>query len=193
MMRFIENIDFAMENDPAVGVGKCKFINRLKVFILYPSIHALIGHTISHFLYTHGLRFLGRLNSQFMRFLTGIEIHPNAKIGHSVFIDHGSGVVIGETAEVGDRVLMYHGATLGGTGKHVGKRHPTVGNDVTIGAGAKVLGPIKIGDRVRIGANSVVLKDVPNDCTVVGIPGKIVRNRSNESLKTLENLEDGFH
>lgn len=175
-MKFIKNIDFVIENDPAASRGKSKLLNRLKVFIIYPSVHALIGHSISHFLHTHKLVFLARLNSQIMRFFTGIEIHPGAEIGHSILIDHGMGVVIGETAVVGNRVIIYHGSTLGGTGNHSGKRHPTIGNDVIIGSGAKVLGPVVIGDHVKIGANSVVLKDIPNGSTVVGIPGRVVKN-----------------
>lgn len=157
----------AMKNDPAAR-------NPLEVFILYPCIHALIHYRIAHFFYRKKCFFMARLISQISRFFTGIEIHPGAKIGKGLFIDHGMGVVIGETAEVGDNVTLYHGVTLGGTGKDKGKRHPTVGNNVTIGSGAKVLGPINIGDNVKIGANSVVLKDVPASTTAVGIPAKII-------------------
>lgn len=178
-MKLIKNIDYIIENDPAANMSSSKFLNRLKVLIIYPSVHALLGHSISHFLHTKGLKFLARLNSQIVRFLTGIEIHPGAEIGHSIMIDHGMGVVIGETAIVGNRVIIYHGTTLGGTGNHTGKRHPTVGNNVIIGAGAKVLGPITIGDNSKIGANSVVLKDVPENATVVGIPGKVVKINDN--------------
>lgn len=174
-MKFIKNIDYILENDPASGRGGLKFLAILKVFIIYPSVHALIGHSISHALNNVGLKFLARLNSQIFRFFTGIEIHPGATIGHSIMIDHGMGVVIGETAEVGNRVTIYQGVTLGGTGNHTGKRHPTVGNDVIIGSGAKVLGPITLGDEVKVGANSVVLNDIPAGATVVGIPGKIVK------------------
>lgn len=177
-MKMIKNIDFILENDPAAGGGKIKFFNRLKVFIIYPSVHALIGHSVSHALSNMGLKFLARLNSQIMRFFTGIEIHPGAKIGHSIMIDHGMGVVIGETAEVGNRVVLYQGVTLGGTGNHTGKRHPTIGDGVFIGSGAKVLGPVTLGNNVKVGANSVVLRDIPANSTVVGIPGKIVKTKN---------------
>lgn len=162
------DIEYIMENDPAAR-------SKTEVFLLYPSIHARIGHSISHFLYSHKRFFLARLVSQISRFLTGIEIHPGAKLGGGILIDHGMGVVIGETAEVGSRVTIYHGTTLGGTGKEKGKRHPTVGDNVIIGAGAKVLGPINIGSNSKIGSNAVVLRDVPNGATVVGIPGKVVK------------------
>lgn len=141
--------------------------NILEVMILYPGFHILIFHKLSHFLYIHKLFFLARLNSQLGRFFTGIEIHPGAKIGRRFFIDHGMGIVIGETATIGNDCTMYHNATLGGTGKDKYKRHPDIGNNVMIGAGAKVLGPIKIGNNVKIGANSTVLKDIPDDVTVV--------------------------
>nr|WP_297574926.1 serine O-acetyltransferase [uncultured Peptostreptococcus sp.] len=180
-MKFIKNIDYIIANDPASSRGNIKFLNRLKVFVIYPSVHALIGHSISHALSNIGLKFLARLVSQLFRFLTGIEIHPGATIGHSIMIDHGMGVVIGETAEVGNRVTIYQGVTLGGTGNHTGKRHPTVGNDVIIGSGAKVLGPVTLGNEVKVGANSVVLHDVPNGATVVGIPGKIVKIKNSSS------------
>lgn len=156
-----------VENDPAAR-------NKLEVLLLYPCVHALIAYRISHFFYKHKFFFIARLISQLSRFFTGIEIHPGAKIGKGLVIDHGMGVVIGETAEVGDNVLIYHGVTLGGTGKDKGKRHPTVGNNVVIGSGAKVLGPIKIGDNAKIGANAVVLKEVPEGATAVGIPAKII-------------------
>lgn len=161
------DIDSIMKNDPAAR-------NRLEVFLLYPSIHAVISHRIANFCYKRKMFFLARLISQLSRHFTGIEIHPGAKIGKGLFIDHGMGVVIGETAEIGDNVVMYHGVTLGGTGKNKGKRHPTVGNNVTIGSGAKILGPITLGDNSKIGANAVVLKDIPANCTAVGIPAKIV-------------------
>lgn len=179
-MNFIKNIDYIIENDPASSRGNSKFLNRLKVFIIYPSVHALIGHSISHFLSNMGLKFLARLVSQIFRFATGIEIHPGATIGHSIMIDHGMGVVIGETAEIGNRVTIYQGVTLGGTGNHTGKRHPTVKDDVVIGSGAKVLGPITLGNEVKIGANSVVLNDIPDGATVVGIPGKIVKIKNSK-------------
>lgn len=163
-----KDIEYIMENDPAART-------KLEVFLLYPSIHARLAHMISHFLYKKNLLFLARLISQRARFLTGIEIHPGATLGAGILIDHGMGVVIGETAELGDRITIYHGTTLGGTGKEKGKRHPTVGNNVVIGAGSKVLGNIKIGSNSKIGANSVVLDDVPEGATVVGIPGKVVK------------------
>lgn len=155
-----------LENDPAAR-------NKIEVFILYPSIHALINHRIAHWFQKHKMYFIARLISQISRHFTGIEIHPGAKIGRGLFIDHGMGVVIGETAEIGDDVTIYHGVTLGGTGKEKGKRHPTIGNNVIIGCGAKVLGNIKVGDNAKIGANSVVLKDVPEGATAVGIPARI--------------------
>ena len=168
-----KDIEYIMENDPAART-------KLEVFLLYPSIHARLAHMISHFLYKKNLLFLARLISQLARFLTGIEIHPGATLGAGILIDHGMGVVIGETAELGDRITIYHGTTLGGTGKEKGKRHPTVGNNVVIGAGSKVLGNIKIGSNSKIGANSVVLHDVPEGATVVGIPGKVVKiNKTN--------------
>ena len=159
----IENV---MKNDPAART-------KLEVLLLYQSIHVLIFYRIAHGLYKIKLFFLARLISQLGRFLTGIEIHPGAKIGKGLFIDHGMGVVIGETAEIGDNVTIYHGVTLGGTGKDKGKRHPTIGNNVIIGCGAKILGPISIGDGAKIGANSVVLKNVPKGKTAVGIPAVI--------------------
>lgn len=159
----IENV---MKNDPAART-------KLEVLLLYQSIHVLIFYRIAHGLYKIKLFFLARLISQLGRFFTGIEIHPGAKIGKGLFIDHGMGVVIGETAEIGDNVTIYHGVTLGGTGKDKGKRHATIGNNVIIGCGAKILGPISIGDGAKIGANSVVLKNVPKGKTAVGIPAVI--------------------
>ncbi len=155
------------ERDPAAR-------NWLEVLLCYPGLQALGMHRVSHWLWTLGLPLVPRLLSQFSRWLTGIEIHPGATIGRGVFIDHGMGVVIGETAIIGDYCLIYQGVTLGGTGKETGKRHPTLGENVVVGAGAKVLGNLLIGSNVRIGAGSVVLRDVPADCTVVGIPGRIV-------------------
>lgn len=155
------------ERDPAAR-------NWLEVIFCYPGLHAIFLHRFAHWLHCRGVVFFPRLISHLARFLTGIEIHPGAVIGKGVFIDHGMGVVIGETAIVGDYALIYQGVTLGGTGKESGKRHPTVGSHVVVGSGAKVLGNITIGDRVRIGAGSVVLRDVPHDCTVVGVPGRIV-------------------
>lgn len=160
------DIESVMKNDPAAR-------SKIEVLLLYQSIHVLIFYRIANRLYRFKLFFLARLISQLGRFFTGIEIHPGAKIGKGLFIDHGMGVVIGETAEIGDNVTIYHGVTLGGTGKEKGKRHPTVGNNVIIGCGAKVLGPINIGDEAKIGANAVVLKDVPQGKTVVGIPAVI--------------------
>lgn len=157
------DLERVLQNDPAAR-------SKIEVFLLYPCIHALISYRIAHFLYKHKMFFLARFISQIARFSTGIEIHPGATIGKGLFIDHGMGVVIGETAEIGDDVLLYHGVTLGGTGKDKGKRHPTVGNNVVIGTGAKVLGPINIGNNAKIGANSVVLRDVPEGATAVGIP-----------------------
>lgn len=161
------DIQNVMKNDPAAK-------SALEVLVLYPCINAIISHRIAHFLYNKKLYFLSRLISQISRFFTGIEIHPGAKIGRGLFIDHGMGVVIGETAEIGDNVTMFHGVTLGGTGKEKGKRHPTVGDNVIIGTGAKILGPVVIGNAVKIGANSVVLKDVPSMSTAVGVPARII-------------------
>lgn len=161
------DFDIIFERDPAAR-------NVLEVLFCYPGLQALWFHRLSHRLYSIGLPFIPRFLSHFSRFLTGIEIHPGAQMGHSIFIDHGMGVVIGETAIIGDYCLIYQGVTLGGTGKESGKRHPTLGENVVIGAGAKVLGNIELGNNVRIGAGSVVLRDVPSDCTVVGIPGRIV-------------------
>lgn len=148
--------------------------NVIYVILLYPGFHALLFYRIAHFLSNLKLKFIARLISQLARFLTGIEIHPGAKIGKRLFIDHGMGIVIGETATIGDNCTIYHGVTLGGTGKDKYKRHPDIGNNVIIGCGAKVLGPIKIGNNVKVGANAVVLKNIPDNSTVVGIPGKIV-------------------
>ncbi|MHB8074573.1 serine O-acetyltransferase [Desulfosporosinus fructosivorans] len=145
-----------------------------EVIFCYPGFHAVLFHRVAHWMYLHKMVLIPRMISQLSRFLTGIEIHPGAKIGQGFFIDHGTGVVIGETAEVGDNVTIYQGATLGGTGKEKGKRHPTIGNNVVIGAGAKILGSFKVGDNVKIGAGSVVNKPIPSDTTVVGVPGRIV-------------------
>ncbi len=172
------------ERDPAAR-------NWLEVLVCYPGLQALFLHRFAHWLYKVGIPFLPRFISHIARFLTGIEIHPGAQIGRGVFIDHGMGVVIGETAIVGDYCLIYQGVTLGGTGKESGKRHPTIGENVVVGGGAKVLGNIQIGNDVRIGAGSVVLRDVPSNCTVVGIPGRVIY-RSGVKVNPLEhgNLPD---
>ena len=149
--------------------------SKLEIFLLYPGVHAIIYHRIAHWLYCHNLRFLARAVSQWSRCWTGIEIHPGATIGHRLVIDHGMGIVIGETAEIGDDCLIYQGATLGGTGKDQGKRHPTIGNNVLIGSGAKVLGPFKVGDNARIASGAVVLREVPPGCPAVGVPARVVR------------------
>ena len=148
---------------------------KLEILLLYAGVHATLYHRAAHWLYRRGLRFLARCVSQWSRFWTGIEIHPGAVIGRRLVIDHGTGIVIGETAELGDDVLLYQGVTLGGTGKDTGKRHPTLGNNVMVGAGAKVLGPITIHDNARIAAGAVVLQDVPEGATAVGVPAQIVR------------------
>ncbi len=162
-----EDLQAAVNNDPAAR-------NQLEVFLTYPGVHAVWAYRVAHTLWNKDdrLKLPARLLSQAMRGLTGIEIHPGAQLGRRLFIDHGMGVVIGETAEVGEDVIIFHGTTLGGTSMNPGKRHPTVGNRVTIGSGAKVLGPITIGDDVWIGANAVVVKDVPSDNVAVGIPAK---------------------
>jgi serine O-acetyltransferase len=167
------------ERDPAAR-------NWLEVIFCYPGFHALCLHRLAHWLHIRQVGFIPRLISHWGRFFTGIEIHPGAKIGKGVFIDHGMGVVIGETAIVGDYTLIYQGVTLGGTGKESGKRHPTLGNNVIVGAGAKVLGNIQISDRVRIGAGSIVLRDVPPDSTVVGIPGRIISQKQKKRISPLE-------
>lgn len=165
--RVREDVRVVFERDPAAK-------SVLEVILAYPGLHAVWMHRIAHRLYRRRWYTLARLISHVARFLTGIEIHPGARIGRRFFIDHGLGVVIGETAEIGDDVTLYQGVTLGGTGKERGKRHPTLGNGVIVGVGAKVLGAITVGDRSKIGAGSVVVKDVPPDCTVVGVPGRIV-------------------
>ena len=149
--------------------------NVAEVIILYPGFHVLVTHKIAHFLYNHRCFFLARFVSQLARHLTGIEIHPGAKIGRKLFIDHGMGIVFGQTTDIGDNCTIYHGVTLGGTGKDTGKRHPTLGNNVMVGSGAKVLGPFRVGNNARIAANAVVLREVPEGATVVGVPGRIVR------------------
>ncbi|MEG4408558.1 serine O-acetyltransferase [Microcoleus sp. MON2_D5] len=183
-LNMFSDLQIIYERDPAAR-------NWLEVLFCYPGLQALFLHRIAHWLYFAGLPFVPRLISQLSRFLTGIEIHPGAKIGRGVFIDHGMGVVIGETAIVGDYAVIYQGATIGGTGKEIGKRHPTLGENVVVGAGAKVLGNIQIGNNVRIGAGSVVLRDVPSDCTVVGIPGRIIsRKKQVEDAQNSQGLPD---
>ena len=149
--------------------------SRLEIFLLYPGVHAVLWHRLAHWLYAHRARFLARCVSQWARFWTGIEIHPGASLGHRLVIDHGAGVVIGETTEIGDDCLIYQGVTLGGTGKEKGKRHPTLGNNVLVGCGAKILGPFRVGDNARIAAGAVVLREVPPNATAVGVPAQIVR------------------
>ncbi len=180
--RLKEDIETVFERDPAAR-------SILEVLLCYPGLHAVWLHRIAHWFWTHNLKLIARIISHFSRWLTGIEIHPGAKIGRRFFIDHGMGVVIGETTEIGNDVTLYHQVTLGGTSTKKGKRHPTIGNNVVIGAGAKVLGPVKIGDNCKIGANSVVIKDVPPNSTVVGIPGKVVRREGIKPTKV--DLEHG--
>ena len=163
-----ETIDIVKENDPA---GRTS----LEVLLTYPGVKALAAHRVSHFLWNHGFKLLARMHSQFWRFWTQIEIHPGATIASGVFIDHGAGLVIGETAIVEKGAMLYHGVTLGGTGKDVGKRHPTVREGALVSAHAQVIGPIEIGAKAKVGAGAVVVSDVPSDVTVVGIPAKIVR------------------
>jgi serine O-acetyltransferase len=169
-----EDIECVFERDPAAR-------NTLEVLTAYPGLHAIWGHRLSAFLWRHHLKWLARMNSHLFRWLTGIEIHPGATIGCRFFIDHGMGVVIGETAIIGNDCTIYHGVTLGGTSWDKGKRHPTLEDNVVIGAGAKVLGPIIIGASAKIGSNSVVVKDVPASATVVGIPGHIVNTQQTKS------------
>lgn len=167
-MGIIDDIRAYKRNDPAAR-------SAIEVLLLYNGLHATIDYRIAHWLHTHKLRFLARCVSQWSKFCTGVEIHPAATIGRRLVIDHGTGIVIGATAEIGDDCLLYQGVTLGGTGKDKGKRHPTLGNNVMVGSGAKVLGPFKVGNNARIAANSVVLREVPDNATVVGVPGRVVR------------------
>ena len=167
-MSLLEDARNIQRKDPAAR-------SVLEVILLYPGFHILVYHRIAHWLYEHGHFFLARWVSQHGRHKTGIEIHPGARIGRCLFIDHGMGIVFGETTVIGDNCTIYHGVTLGGTGKDTGKRHPTLGNNVLIGAGAKVLGPFRVGDNARIASNAVVLSEVPEDATAVGIPAQIVR------------------
>ena len=176
------DVKAVFERDPAAR----GFWGVFEVVFTYAGLHALWNYRVAHFLNKHRVPFLPRVLSQIGRFFTGIEIHPGAQIGSGFFIDHGMGVVIGETAIVGNDCTLFQGVTLGGTGKETGKRHPTLGNGVVVGAGAKVLGNITIGNNVYIGANAVVLKDVPDDSTVVGVPGRVVRQRGARVASTLE-------
>mgnify|MGYP003538191592 CR=1 FL=1 len=177
-----EDIRNMVEKDPAARNG-------FEVLVCYPGIWALILHRPAHWCYKHNLKFIARVISQLPRFFTVIEIHPGAVIGRRCFIDHGMGVIIGETAEVGDDVTIYQGVTLGGTGKDTGKRHPTIGNRVIIASGAKVLGPFKVGDDVKIGSGSVVLKEVPSGCSAVGIPGSIVRRYGKSTTQDMNQVD----
>ena len=165
-----QDLQAIFDRDPAAT-------STLEVILTYAGFHAVLAYRVSHWLKSMGVPFLPRVVSQLARWLTGVEIHPSAKIGTGFFIDHGMGVVIGETAEVGDYVTLFQGVTLGGTGKERGKRHPTLGNHVVVGAGAKILGGIKIGDNVKIGANSVVLKNVPPNSTVIGVPARVIKSQ----------------
>jgi len=167
MAAIIEDIKAIYRNDPAA---------RNIEFLLYPGFQAIVFHRMNHLLWNLGIPFIPRLLSQLVRFLTGLEIHPGARIGKGFFVDHGAGLVIGETTEIGDNCVMFHNVTFGGTGKHKGKRHPTLGNNVLVGTGAILLGPIRVGDNVKIGANSfVVMRDIPSDCTVAGTPARITK------------------
>ncbi len=184
--RIAEDLHAVFERDPAAT-------SRWEVLLAYSGFHALLAYRVSHWLWRNNIPIIPRLISQFARWLTGIEIHPGAQIGRGFFIDHGMGVVIGETAVIGDFVTLFQGVTLGGTGKERGKRHPTLGNHVVVGAGAKVLGNITIGDFVKIGANSVVLRSVPSNSTVIGIPGRIIKtvgDRLPEATMDHTNISD---
>lgn len=178
-----ETIDIVKENDPAARTS-------LEVLLTYPGVKALAAHRVSHFLWNHGFKLLARMNSQFWRFWTQIEIHPGATIASGVFIDHGAGLVIGETAIVEKGVMLYHGVTLGGTGKDVGKRHPTVREGALVSAHAQVIGPIEIGAKAKVGAGAVVVSDVPSDVTVVGVPAKIVRVHGKKDVPIIHQEEE---
>jgi len=182
MTRLGETLRAYQARDPAAR-------SRLEILLLYQGVHAVIYHRIAHFFYRNNLKFIARVVSQWSRFWTGIEIHPGAKIGRRLVIDHGMGIVIGETAEIGDDCLLYHGVTLGGTGKDQGKRHPTLGNNVMVSTGAKVLGPFKVGDGARIAANAVVLQEVPDHATAVGIPAQIVRVQGEKVKKYVDEVD----
>ena len=181
--RMREDVQAVFERDPAARTV-------LEVTLAYPGLHAIWMYRAAHWLWEHRLYLLGRLLSELARWITGIEIHPGATIGRRLFIDHGMGVVIGETTEIGDDVLLYQGVTLGGTGNEKGKRHPTLGNHVVVGTGAKILGGIRIGDNVKVGAGSVVVHPVPDNSTVVGIPGRVVRTRGDNGVLEHGTLPD---
>lgn len=185
-----EDIQAVKQRDPAAQ-------NSFVIWLTYPGLHARWSHVVEHWLWNHGLKSLARISSQFTRFMTGVEIHPGAVIGRRFFIDHAMGVIIGETTIIGDDCTLYQGVTLGGTGNEVGKRHPTLGNNVVVGVGAAVLGNITIGDNSKIGGGAVAVCDVPPNCTVVGIPGRIVKRdgqrvgaEKSDAAKRLENLPD---
>ena len=178
-----ETINIVKENDPAARTS-------LEVLLTYPGVIALAAHRVSHFLWNHGFKLLARMHSQFWRFWTQIEIHPGATIASGVFIDHGAGLVIGETAIVEKGVMLYHGVTLGGTGKDVGKRHPTVREGALVSAHAQVIGPVEIGAKAKVGAGAVVVSDVPSDVTVVGVPAKIVRVHGRKDAPVIHQEEE---
>lgn len=182
-----QDIQVIFDRDPAAK-------SVLEVILCYPGFHAILLHRIAHFFYKANLLLIARFISQINRFLTGIEIHPGARIGKGFFIDHGMGVVIGETTEIGENVTLYQGVTLGGTGKEKGKRHPTLGNNIVVGSGAKVLGPLQIGDNCKIGAGAVVLDDVPDNSTVVGVPGKaVVRKKIDYAKQDFTKVDLNHH
>ncbi|MCK1221129.1 serine O-acetyltransferase [Streptococcus uberis] len=178
-----KSINIVKDLDPAAR-------NSLEVLLTYPGIKALAAHRLSHFLWEHNFKLLARMNSQFWRFLTNIEIHPGAKIAAGVVIDHGAGLVIGETAEVEEGVMLYHGVTLGGTGKDKGKRHPTIRKGALISAHSQIIGPIEVGENAKVGAAAVVLSDVPADVTVVGVPAKVVRVHGQKDAITIKSMEE---
>lgn len=178
-----ETIEIVKKNDPAAR-------NSLEIILTYPGIKALAAHRLSHFLWQHGFKLLARMHSQFWRFWTQIEIHPGAEIAEGVFIDHGSGLVVGETAIVEKGVMLYHGVTLGGTGKDVGKRHPTVREGALVSAHAQVIGPIEIGKNAKVGAAAVVVSDVPANVTVVGVPAKVVRVHGKKDETIIHDMEE---
>ena len=180
-----ETIEIVKKNDPAAR-------NSLEIILTYPGIKALAAHRLSHFLWQHGFKLLARMHSQFWRFWTQIEIHPGAEIAEGVFIDHGSGLVVGETAIVEKGVMLYHGVTLGGTGKDVGKRHPTVREGALVSAHAQVIGPIEIGKNAKVGAAAVVVSDVPADVTVVGVPAKVVRVHGKKDETIIHEIEENL-